>query len=100
MSITVHGTAAAREKVVRRLRDTMRTIEDEAAANDGIYPQGKLTQVQLCQRAGISPATLQKATHKSSTLVEVKAWLQRMGSGRQRKSRKRDLRRLLRFVRN
>jgi hypothetical protein len=70
--------AKARTKeLVARIRKAMAEIEAEIEANDGIYPfnKGRITQAEVCRRAGTSPAVLQGPTHKSSTLREVKAWL-------------------------
>lgn len=70
--------ARARTKeLVTRIRAAMTEIEAEIELNDGIYPRnkGRLTQAEVCRRAGTSPAVLQSPTHKSTTLREVKAWL-------------------------
>ena len=69
---------ASKQGVVKRLRDAMSAIEREIDASEGVYPRGKLTQKELCARAGVTQATLQKATHKGTTLVEVNAWLDRV----------------------
>lgn len=70
--------AKARTKeLVARIRKAMADIEAEIEANDGIYPfnKGRITQAEVCRRAGTSPTILQGRTHKNSTLREVKAWL-------------------------
>jgi len=67
-----------RHKTVVRLRETMRTIEAELKSTDSIYPHGKLNQRELCRRAGISQATLQKPAHRNTTLLEVNVWLARV----------------------
>lgn len=77
-----HGLQAyvlsSKQAVVTRLRDAMKVIEREIEAADGIYPLGKLTQRELCERAGVKQATLQKPTHRETTLVEVNGWLARV----------------------
>jgi len=70
--------AASRDAVIRRLREAMRTIERELDLAGGLYPRGKLTQAELCRRASVRQATLQKRTHRDSTLREVNAWLGRV----------------------
>ena len=75
--------AKSKEEVIRRLREAMRDIESEIAAAGGIYPHngGKLTQKELCVRAKVEQPTLQKPTHKTTTLVEVNGWLARAAAG-------------------
>jgi len=66
---------ASRRRLIKSVRDAMSTITKEIEASDGIYPYGKLTQREICVRAGITQAALQKPTHKNTTLVEVNAWI-------------------------
>jgi hypothetical protein len=58
----------------QRIRDAMSQIEIEIANNEGMFP-GRLSISEVCRRAGISRATLEKATHKTSTLPEVVRWI-------------------------
>ncbi|WP_157835134.1 hypothetical protein [Xanthomonas sp. SHU 199] len=66
----------------------MSKIELEVEQSGGIYPYnaGRLSQAELCRRAGVANVTLQNLNHKSSTLVEVNEWLKlvraKMVSGR------------------
>lgn len=86
--------AKSKEDVIRRLRNAMQDIESEIGAAGGIYPHngGKLTQKELCARAKVEQPTLQKPTHKTTTLVEVNAWLARVAAGmRTRKQVKKSI---------
>lgn len=65
-------------RIVAALRKAIAAIEVEIDANEGIYPGGRLSQAELCRRAGVSKKTLQNASHKSTTLIEVNAWLKRI----------------------
>lgn len=70
--------AQARENVRQKLQVAMRKIETEIEENDGIYPGGRLTQAEVCRRASIDKTTLQRETHKQTTLLEVNFWLKRL----------------------
>jgi len=61
-------------QVIERIRSAMLEIEREIAANEGSYPS-RLSISEVCRRAGVDRATLEKATHKTTTLVEVSGWL-------------------------
>ena len=63
--------------VIKKLKKTMTAIELDLQSHEGIYPfnKGRLTQAEVCRRAGISKMTLQGDSHKTSTKVEVDEWL-------------------------
>lgn len=64
--------------VDRRVRDMMKTIEQEMAANEGIYPHngGALSAAELARRADVHPTTF--FTKKQVALGEdVKDWLKK-----------------------
>lgn len=66
--------------VVASIRKAMTTIEGEIEQNDGLYPynKGRVTQAEVCRRAGIRKTTLQGPSHKESTRVELDRWLKRL----------------------
>lgn len=70
------------QAVVTKLRASMKTIEAEIDAHEGIYPLngGKLSQAELCRRAGISNVTLSTPAHRDTTHKMVEAWLARVKS--------------------
>jgi septation ring formation regulator EzrA len=78
------GAAYAKEKHLEgklSLEEMMLKIEREIDANAGIYPynDGKLTVWALLDRAGKSPAYLQKNTPKIKALKkEVNSWIERV----------------------
>jgi len=55
----------------------MRAIELDIEKYDGIYPLngGRLTQAEVCRRAGIHKITLQGKVHKTSTREEIGTWI-------------------------
>lgn len=59
------------------LERAMREIERELETNDGVYREnrGRLSQAELCRRAGVAQMTLQNYKHKHSTLSLVNHWL-------------------------
>lgn len=63
--------------VVQRLEAAMEAMEREIAQNDGVYPQnrGRVNQVEVCRRAGVSKITLQGTAHKLTTKVIVDSWV-------------------------
>lgn len=67
---------AAKEAIVKKVRTAMRLIDEEIAANDGVYPGGKINQREVCRRAGIHWQTLQQPSHKDSTRLEVSSWIE------------------------
>jgi len=69
---------ASKRQLVKRVRAAMVTISAEIEAAEGIYPFGKLTQKEVCVRAGITQSALQKPTHRNSTLLEVNEWLKQI----------------------
>ncbi|MBB3835273.1 chromosome segregation ATPase [Xanthomonas arboricola] len=88
MTLLNNNAKARTERVVTVLRKAMSQIELEIEQSDGIYPYnaGRLSQAELCRRAGVANVTLQNPSHKTSTLVEVNKWLKlvraKMVSGR------------------
>lgn len=60
-------------EVIRRLEKAKNEIAVDIQANEGIYPYngGRVTQAEVCRRAGIRKATLQGDAHKSSTKLTV-----------------------------
>jgi hypothetical protein len=58
----------------QRIHFAMKQIETEIQNNHGIYPS-RLSISEVCRRAGVARATLEKGTHKSSTLPLVAKWL-------------------------
>lgn len=68
---------------IDKLRRAMRAIEQDIEAHDGLYPfnKGRLTQAEVCRRAGVSNVTLQGRLHKLTTKVEVDVWIQRASRG-------------------
>lgn len=71
--------AQRRSEIVSKLRRAMIEIDNELLEADGIYLQnrGKLNQRELCRRAGVAHITLHGAAHKTTTLVEIRTWLER-----------------------
>ncbi|WP_417431398.1 hypothetical protein [Kiloniella sp.] len=69
------------EETVQKLRNAMRSIEADIENNNGIYPysSGRLSQAEICRRAGIDRKTLQKPKHRQ-TRDEVSAWLREVKS--------------------
>jgi hypothetical protein len=52
-------------------------MEDEIKSNGGVYPEnaGRLTQSEVCRRAGIAKITLHSPAHKDTTRLEVDRWI-------------------------
>jgi len=65
------------QAVVTKLRAAMKAIESEIDEHEGIYPLngGKLSQAEVCRRAGISNVTLSTPAHRETTHKMVDAWL-------------------------
>jgi transcriptional regulator with XRE-family HTH domain len=77
-ALRVSAAAAARarsEAIAQKVRDTMRLIDEEIEANDGLYPAVNLSQRELCRRAGVHYQTLQQPIHKESLKLAVDSWL-------------------------
>jgi hypothetical protein len=55
----------------------MNAIESEIHEHEGIYPLngGKLSQAEVCRRAGISNVTLSSSAHRETTHKMVDVWL-------------------------
>jgi hypothetical protein len=72
--------ASRTELVVNKIKSTMKKIEAEVEANEGIYPfnGGRLTQAELCRRAKIHKVTLQGAAHKKTTRKDIATWIGKM----------------------
>ncbi len=68
--------------VVASIRKAMATIEGEIEQNDGLYPynKGRVTQAEVCRRAGVRKTTLQGPSHKESTRIELDRWLKRLAA--------------------
>lgn len=64
-------------EVERKLTKAMKDIELDIEANERIYPYngGRVTQSEVCRRAGIRKATLQGKAHKLSTKLSVDAFV-------------------------
>lgn len=60
-----------------KLDRAMAEIEKDIANNDGLYPfnGGRLSQAELCRRAGVENKSLQGARHVGTTREKVKKWL-------------------------
>jgi hypothetical protein len=65
------------QAVVTKLRAAMNAIESEIHEHEGIYPLngGKLSQAEVCRRAGISNVTLSSSAHRETTHKMVDVWL-------------------------
>ncbi|WP_411563652.1 hypothetical protein [Pseudomonas shirazensis] len=65
------------DDVCSRIAKAMSSIELEIEVNDGIYPVngGRVSMAEVCRRAGVHKITLQGKSHKATTRVELKAWL-------------------------
>ena len=63
-------------KFVAKLTKAMREIEQDIAMNEGLYPYnaGRLSQAEVCRRAGVLNRSLQGKKHKDTTRVDVEAW--------------------------
>lgn len=65
-----------------RVRQIMRTIQKEMAANEGIYPhnKGAVSMAEVARRADIHPFTFHKPRYLELS-KEVKAWLETLKQG-------------------
>lgn len=71
---------AQMEETRRKIRDAMRSISDEIDANpERIYPyaNGRLTQSEICRRAGVSRST-PKQPHQKVMAEEMRAFISRV----------------------
>ena len=68
------------DDISAKIRKAMEAIERDIEDNDGLYPfnNGKLSLAEVCRRASIHKVTLQGATHKTTTKVAVKRWLENL----------------------
>jgi hypothetical protein len=59
----------------------METIERDIEDNEGIYPfnNGRLSLAEVCRRASVHKVTLQGSTHRTTTKVVIKNWLDSLG---------------------
>lgn len=66
------------ENFAKKLEAAMRAIESDIDHAGGLYPLngGRLSIAELCRRAGVHEQTLMGKTHRASTLVLVKKWLE------------------------
>lgn len=72
------GHAKSRtDSVTQRVKSAMADIELEIEKNLGVYPfnGGRLTQAEVCRRAGIHKITLQGKAHKATTRLTIDTWL-------------------------
>jgi len=69
--------------LVKQLKKAMQAIELDIEKNDGLYPYngGRLTQAEVCRRAGIRNASLQGPRHKATTKLDVDAFVSRVKKG-------------------
>jgi hypothetical protein len=69
--------------VVSKLQKAMKAIEADVEGNAGLYPfnGGRISQSEVCRRAGVSKVTLQGKGHKSTTKVLVDEWVKRVCAG-------------------
>ena len=65
---------------IAKLKAAMAAIELEIDQNEGLYPfnGGRLTQAEVCRRAGVSNIALQGPAHKDTTKKLVDDWLLRV----------------------
>jgi hypothetical protein len=70
------------EETHTRVRAMMRTIQEEMAANAGIYPhnKGAVSLAEVARRAGIHPVTFHKERYVELA-SEVKLWLETLRKG-------------------
>jgi hypothetical protein len=70
------------EETHKRVRVVMRTIQEEMAANSGIYQQNKgaVSLAEVARRAGIHPVTFHKKRYVELA-SEVKLWLETLRQG-------------------
>lgn len=70
------------QQAYERVREAMRLIQQEMAANQGIYPQNKgaVSLAEVARRAGMHPVTFHKPNYQE-LIEEVKAWLHELKSG-------------------
>ena len=70
-------------EVVSKLRKAMEKIEHDIDENDGLYPfnGGRVTQSEVCRRAGVSKVTLQGKSHKITTKLMIDDWVTRVSAG-------------------
>lgn len=68
---------------VAKLKKAMNDIEKDIESNEGLYPYngGRLSQAELCRRATVTNVALQSESHKTTTLIWVKKWLERIHHG-------------------
>ena len=66
---------AVRNDVVDRVRLAMKSLE--ADLESAVVSRSNITQAEVCRRAGIAKAALQKPSHRDSTLPEVQEWVLR-----------------------
>ena len=79
-------SAGRSNAVVKKMRAAMKAVEAEISTHLGVYPfnGGRLSQAEICRRAGISQVTLLGKAHKLTLKKEVDAWLKRVQLGMKR----------------
>jgi hypothetical protein len=70
------------QDVVRRIKKAMKAIESDIETNEGLYPfnGGRVSQAEVCRRAGVRNVTLQGKVHKAGTKLEVDRFVTRIRS--------------------
>lgn len=68
------------EQVVKRFESAMTRIRAEIEASEMIYPEnkGRLTQAEVCRRAGFGKGVLQGPKHKTTTKTTVDEFVSQM----------------------
>ena len=74
-----HSKSRTKE-VVKKIREAMQAIELDIDQNEGIYPfnGGRLTQAEVCRRAGVHKITLQGPAHRATTREMIEVWLKKV----------------------
>jgi hypothetical protein len=75
-ALLIHAKART-ETVIAKVRGALAAIELDIEQNEGIYPYngGRLTQAEVCRRAGIHKVTLQGGPHRTTTREMIEVWL-------------------------
>ena len=74
-----HSKSRTKE-VVKKIREAMQPLELDIDQNEGIYPfnGGRLTQAEVCRRAGVHKITLQGPAHRATTREMIEVWLKKV----------------------
>lgn len=70
------------QQAYKRVREVMQLIQQEMAANQGIYPQNKgaVSLAEVARRADMHPVTFHKPNYQNFIDNEVKPWLEGLKS--------------------